>query len=104
MVGEDVVAPHAEDEEDEHGTHGGELTPHTPVARKPSRMPKTHEHGEPSSVGGWRGTRSEVSNESNPTLASLRNRVRGQKIKSLIELYDQNEEVDQVSNFAFYSM
>ena len=42
-----------------------------------------------------------VSNESNPTLASLRNRVRGQKTRSLRELYEQNDEVDQVSNFAF---
>ena len=42
-----------------------------------------------------------VSNESNPTLASLRNRVRGQKIRSVIEVYDQNEEVDQVLNIAF---
>ena len=32
---------------------------------------------------------------------SLRNRVRGQKTRSLRELYFQNEEVDQVSNFAF---
>ena len=34
-------------------------------------------------------------------LDSLRNRVRGQKTRILKELYDQNEEVDQVSNFAF---
>ena len=46
-------------------------------------------------------TRSKVSNESNPTLASLRNKVGGQKNRILRELYDQNEEVDQVSNFAF---
>ena len=43
---------------------------------------------------------SEVNNESNPTLDSLRNRVRGQKTRILRELYEQNEEVDQVSNFA----
>ena len=53
------------------------MTPHTLEARTPSRMPRTHEHGEPSSVGGRQGTGSKVSNESNPTLASLRNRVRG---------------------------
>ena len=34
-------------------------------------------------------------------MASLRNRVKGQKTRSLRELYDKNEEVDQVSNFAF---
>ena len=64
------------------------MTPHTPVARTPARMPRTDEHGEPSSVGGRQGIGSEVSNESNPTLASLRNRVRGQKTKSLRKLYE----------------
>ena len=101
LVGAEVVTPHPEDEEDEQGTHGGQLTPHTPVARTPARTPITHEHGEPSSVGGRKGTRLEVSNESNLTLASLRNRVRGQKTRILRELYEQNDEVDQVSNFTF---
>ena len=64
-------------------------------------MPKIHEHGEPSSVRGHQGTRSEVSNESNPTLSSLRNNVRGKKTRSLRELYDKNEEVNKISNFAF---
>ena len=32
---------------------------------------------------------------------SLRNIVRGQTTRILSELYDQNEEVDRVSNFAF---
>ena len=73
----------------------------TPAIRTPSRTPKSHEHGEPLNVGGRKGTGSEVSNESNSTLASLRNRVRGQKTRILRELYDQNEEVDKVSNFAF---
>lgn len=41
-----------------------------------------------------------MSNESNPTLATLRNRIKGQKSRSLRELYEQNEEIDQVSNFA----
>jgi len=77
------------------------LTPHTLAARTPAKMPKTHEYGEPSSVGGRQGTGSEVSNESNPTLASLRNKVRGQKTRSLRELYEHNDEIDQVSNFAF---
>ena len=101
LVDEDVVTPRAEDEEDEQEIHGAKLTPHTPTVRTPVRMPITHEHGEPSNIDEWKGTGSEVSNESNPILASLRNRVRGQKTRSLRELYDQNEEVDQVSNFSF---
>ena len=60
-----------------------------------------HEHGEPSHISGQKGTVSKVTNESNPTLTSLINRVRGQKTRILRELYDQNEEVDKVSNFAF---
>ena len=32
---------------------------------------------------------------------SLRNKFRGQKTRSLRELYDQNEEVYQVSNLSF---
>ena len=52
LVGEDVVAPHAEDEEDEQGTHGGQLTPHTLAVRTIARTPRTHEHGEPSNIGG----------------------------------------------------
>ena len=49
------------------------MTPHTPSARTPARTPRTHEHGEPSNIGGRKGTGLEVNNESNPTLASLRN-------------------------------
>ena len=67
LVGEEAVTPDIEDEEDEQGTHGGQSTPYKTTVRTPARMPRTHEHGEPSSVGGWKGTGSEVSNESNPT-------------------------------------
>ena len=63
LVGEEAVTPHTEDEEDEQGTHGGQLTPHTPAARTPARMPIAHEHGEPSNIGGRQGTGLEVSNE-----------------------------------------
>ena len=42
LVGEDVVAPHVEDEQ---GTRGGQETPHTPAVRTPARTPRTHEHG-----------------------------------------------------------
>lgn len=63
------------------------------------RMPRTQECDKPSTYGGQQATRLKVSNESNPTLAALRNRIRGQKTISLIELYVQNEEVDQVSDF-----
>ena len=52
LVDEEAVTPHAKDEEDEQGTHGENLTPHTPIARTPARTPITHEYGEPSSVGG----------------------------------------------------
>ena len=52
-------------------------------------MPRTYDHGEPSGHGGqqigW-----EVSDESNPTLASLRNIIRGKKTKILRELYEKN--------------
>ena len=34
-------------------------------------------------------------------MASFRNIVRGHKTRSLRELYEQNDEVDQVSNFSF---
>ena len=34
-------------------------------------------------------------------MASLRNKVRGQNTRSLRELYEHNDEVDQVSNFSF---
>ena len=63
------------------------------------RTPITHERGEPSGHGGHQ-TDSQVSSESDPTLASLKNIFKGQKTRSLRELYDQNEEVDQISNFA----
>jgi hypothetical protein len=83
---------------------------HTLAARSPTReapdiipsqfrTPSTHEHGETYGHGGHQSN-SRVNSESNHTLASLRNRFRGQKTRSLRELYDQDEEVDQISNFA----
>jgi hypothetical protein len=56
---------------------------HMPATRSPTRqapyiipsqfrMPRTHERGEPSGHGGHQSD-SQVSSESNPTLASLRN-------------------------------
>ena len=104
LVGEEAITPHTEDEEDEQGTHGGQTTPHTPVVRTPSRTPRTHKHGEALNIGGRQGIGSKVSNESNPTLASLRNRVRSQNTRSLRELYEHNDEVHQVSIFCIYSM
>ena len=44
----------------------------TPAIRTSSRIPKTHEHGEPLNVGGRQGTGSEVSNESNPTCGFIK--------------------------------
>ena len=52
---------------------------YTPAVRTHVRTLIIHEHGEPSSVGGRQGTGSEVINESNPTLASLRKIVREKK-------------------------
>ena len=104
LVVEDTVTPHAKYKEDEQGIHGGQLTSHTPTVRTPVKTPRTHERGEPSSVGGQKGKISQVSNESNPTLASLKNRVKGQKIRSLRELYEQNEDSRSSFNFCIYSM
>jgi hypothetical protein len=111
-VSEGVVLPHEDDDGAEQAEGGGQLVPHAhmPAARSPTReapvfnpsqfrMPRTHERGEPSGHGGHQ-TDSQVSSESNPTLASLKNRFKGQKTRSLRELYDQNEEVDQISNFS----
>jgi hypothetical protein len=83
---------------------------HTSAARSPTRKapnfnpsqfrtPITHERGEPSGHGGHQ-SESQVSSESNHTLALLKNKFKGQKTRSLRELYDHNEEVDQISNFA----
>jgi hypothetical protein len=54
--------------------------------------------GEPSCHGG-KHTISKVSDESNATLDSLRNIIKGQNTISLKELYEKNDEVHQVSNF-----
>ena len=39
LVEEDIVTPQADDEADEQGIHGGQLTPHTTVVRTPVRTP-----------------------------------------------------------------
>ena len=108
-----VVLSHGDDDRHEKAIQSRQLIPHTnpPIARTPVRqspgvgpsefrMPRTQEHGEPSSYGGQQAIGSEVSNDSNLTLATLRNKIRGQKTRSLRELYQKNQEVDQVSNFA----
>lgn len=59
-----------------------------------------HEHGEPWGYDGQQKTGSKISNDSNPTIAILKNRIKGQKARSLKELYEENYEIDQVSNFA----
>jgi hypothetical protein len=79
---------------------------HTHAARSPTRQtpdfspsqfrtPRTHEHAEPSRHGGLHSD-SQVSSESNPTLTSLRNRFKGKNTRILRELYDQNEEINQI--------
>jgi hypothetical protein len=105
------VLPCEDDDGAEQADGDGQMVPHvhTPAARSPTsqaldiissqfRMPRTHERGEPSGHGGHQSD-SQVSSESNPTLASLRNGFKGQKTIMLRELYDHNEEVDQISNF-----
>ena len=58
-----------------------------PIKKSPTIIPmqyrktSTQKNGEPSSVGGWKAIGSEVGNESNPTLAWLRNQVRGRKTR-----------------------
>jgi hypothetical protein len=104
------VLPREDDDGAEQAEGGRRLVPHahTPAARSPAReaqdiipsqfrTPRTHERGEPSGHSGHQ-TDSQVSSESNPTLASLKNRFKGQKTRSIRDLYGQNEEVDRVSN------
>jgi hypothetical protein len=111
-ISEGAMLPCEDDDGAEQAEGGGKLVPHahTPTVRSPTReapdfspsqirTPRTHERGEPSGHGGHQ-TDSQVSSESNPTLSSLKNRFKGQKTRSLRELYDQNEEVDQISNFS----
>jgi hypothetical protein len=107
----DVLA-REDDDGDEQDEAGGQLVSysHMPTMRNPTReapdirpsqfrTPRIHDRGEPSRHGGH-PTDSQVSSESNPTLSSLKNRFKGQKTRILRELYDHNEEVDQVSNFS----
>lgn len=44
-----------------------------------------------------------ISNDSNPTLASLRSRIRCKKIRSLQEIYDQGNRIDLQSNFSLFA-
>jgi hypothetical protein len=109
---EGAVLPCEDDDGAEKDEGGGQLVPHThtPVGISHTReapdispykfrMPRTHKRGEPSGHGGHQ-IDSQVSSEPNPTLSSLKNRIKGQKTRISRELYDQNEEVDQVSNFS----
>jgi hypothetical protein len=45
----------------------------------------------------------QVSYDSNPTLESLRSRLRGKKTRSLHEIYDQGDRIDLQSNFALFT-
>jgi hypothetical protein len=100
------VLPHEDDDGAEQVEGDGHMVlhAHTPATRSPTRQapyfipsqfrtPRTNESGEPSGHGGHQSD-SQVSSESNPNLASLRNKFKGQKTRSLRELYDQIEEVD----------
>jgi hypothetical protein len=69
--------------------------------RIPSRIPQEEnsqiqvEQGETSSP--------QVSCDSNPTLESLRPRLRGKKTRSLQEIYDQGDRIDLQSNFSLFT-
>jgi hypothetical protein len=106
------VLPREDDDGVEKAEGDGHMVPHahTAAVRSPTRKapdfsptqfrtPRTHERGQPSGHGGHQSD-SQVSSESNPTLASLRNIFKGHNTRILRELYDQNEEVDQISNFS----
>jgi hypothetical protein len=67
----------------------------------PSRIPQEEnlqrevEQGETSSL--------QISYDSNPTLESLRSRIRGKKTRSLQEIYDQEDRIDLQSNFSLFT-
>lgn len=87
-VAETTVLSHGDDNEDEKEIQARQPIPYTstasmPISQSPSvsplqfRTPRNHEHGEPSSYGGQQTTGSEVSNDSNPAIATLKNRIKG---------------------------
>jgi hypothetical protein len=45
----------------------------------------------------------QVSYDSNPTLESLRSRLRGKKTRNLQEIYDQGDRIDLQSNFSLFT-
>jgi hypothetical protein len=96
-ISKGVVLPHEDDDGAEQVEGDGQMIPHihTPATRSPTRQapdfsasqfrtPRTHERGDPSGYGGHQSD-SQVSSESNPTLASLRNIFKGQKTRSIRE-------------------
>lgn len=68
------------------------------------RTPRNLEQGGPLSHGDHSSSNSQVSTESDPTLATSRSTIRSKKTRSLREVYDQEEEVlDLQSIFALFS-
>jgi hypothetical protein len=90
-----TTIPYEEREEKGQGKQSNEK------GRIPSRIPQEEnsqrkvEQGETSSP--------QVSYDSNPTLESLRPRLRGKKTRSLQEIYDQGDRIDVQSNFSLFT-
>jgi hypothetical protein len=92
---EGALLPREDDVGVQEAKGGEQLVPHahTPPTRSPTRQsldfspskfrtPINHERGEPSRHGGHQSD-SHASSESNPTLASLRKKFKGQKTRIL---------------------
>ena len=67
--------------------------------------PSRSKHGDNAQMEDGQGESSspQVSNDSNPTLVSLRSRIRKNKTKSLQEIYEQEDKIDLQSNFSLFS-
>ena len=67
--------------------------------------PSKSTHGDNTQMEDGQGESSspQVSNDSNPTLASLRSRIKNNKTKSLQEIYEQGDIIDLQSNFALFA-
>ena len=72
------------------------------VSTPQSRTPRTAMQGDSSRHADQQSSSSQLSSDSNPTLATMKSRIRGQKMRSLNDIYDQalDEEINQNVNFA----
>ena len=87
-VSDTTILSHGDDNEDDQEAQGRKPIPYTPAPSTPvSQSPRVsplqfrktinYEHGEPSGYGGQKTTGSEASNDSNPIIATLKNRIKG---------------------------